>query len=132
MFKKITILLCLLLAMVIFFSCGDPVEPGFRFRSNINIHPKQDQDGLVHIKYKSKYYKVISNQIVLIIKENYDFNDILKKLKTLNYEITFSSEKYRSIIVQTDGKSNLLQHCIFLERQKYVKAVYPEEPSTLF
>jgi len=66
---------------------------------------------LTDIKYKDKNYTVIENQIGLRIKENYYTDDLHKKLENSNYKITFATKKYRSIIVQTDGKSDLLEHC---------------------
>ena len=80
---------------------------------------------VTYIKYKDKDYRVINNQIELRIKENYYTDDIHKKLEDLNYTITFADNKYRSIIVQTDGKSDLLEHCLKLEKEEYVEAVFP-------
>jgi len=65
----------------------------------------------------------------LIIKENYYTDDLHKKLESLNYKITFAEKKFRSIIVQTDGKSDLLEHCLKLEKEGYVESVYPVEPT---
>ena len=75
---------------------------------------------ITHIKYKDKDYTVINNQIGLIIKENNYTDNLHKKLETLNYKITFAEKKFRSIIVQTDGKSDLLEHCLKLEKEEYI------------
>ena len=84
------------------------------------------------IKYKDKDYTVIENQIGLKIKENLYTDDLHKKLEAFNYKITFAAKEYRSIIVQTDGKSDLLEHYLKLEKEDYVEAVFPVEPVKLF
>jgi thermitase len=86
---------------------------------------------LTNIKYKDKDYTVIENQIGLRIKENHYTDDLHKKLEKSHYKITFATKKYRSIVVQTDGKSDLLEHCLKLETEEYVEAVFPVEPAKL-
>jgi hypothetical protein len=85
----------------------------------------QDRYIITHIKYKDKDYTVIENQIGLRIKENHYTDDLHKKLENLNYKITFATKKYRSIVVQIDSKSDLLEHCLKLEKEEYVETVFP-------
>jgi hypothetical protein len=77
------------------------------------------------IKYKGEEHYVVSNMICLDIKENFYNSKLLDKIEKSGYKIISAKEKYRKLLLQTDVKSDILEHYYKFEKEEYVEKVLP-------
>jgi hypothetical protein len=68
----------------------------------------QEQAKFVTINYNDKEYLVVSDLIYLDIKENFYNKELLNKIEKSGYKIISAYEKYKHVLLQTDGKLHVL------------------------
>jgi subtilisin family serine protease len=84
----------------------------------------------VKIKYKGEEYLTPYNKIALKIKKDYYSDELLKKFDDSEYKIIFTSKKFLSIMLQTDGKVDLLKQYEKFEKEEYVDSIIRYKPGT--